>query len=174
MQRHSMRHALAGLGAAVLLLWSGGGQADQLERPEGRVILTVSGGIAVSNTADDAAEFDRTMIEALPSVTVTTTTPWTEGVVTFEGVSGADLMQAVGGQGEIVSAVALNDYAVDIPFDEFAGGWLFVAYRQDGRPISVRERGPLWILYPFDDEPEYDDQIYYARSVWQLRSLEVR
>lgn len=174
MQAHSMRQVLAGFGVAAILLWAAGAQADTLGQPEGRVILTVSGTITASNTAGGTAEFDRSMIEALPSVTVRTTTPWTEGVVTFDGVGGAELMQAVGGRGETVTAVALNDYAADIPFAEFTGGGLFVAYRQDGQPISVRERGPLWILYRFDDEPEYDDQVYYARSVWQLRSLEVR
>jgi len=44
----------------------------------------------------------------------------------------------------------------------------------DERPMPVRERGPLFIIYPFDSRPELKAEKYYARSAWQLRRLEVR
>lgn len=164
----------AGAGLSLVMGWAGLVTADTLGEPEGRVVLTITGSIETTNTDTGAAEFDMQMLQSLPMVTVETSTPWTEGVVTFEGVTGEALMMLVGGEGGAVAAVALNDYVSEIPFDEFAGGDVFVAYHQDGRRISVRERGPLWVLYPFDERPEYDDQTHYARSVWQLRRLDVR
>ncbi len=59
--------------------------AAELAAPKGEVILTIDGSIATSNTAG-AADFDIAMLEAMPKATVKTTTPWTEGVTTFEGV----------------------------------------------------------------------------------------
>jgi hypothetical protein len=43
----------------------------------------------------------------------------------------------------------------------------------DDRPMSVREKGPLWVIYPFDDVPEYQNETIYSRSIWQLDRIEV-
>ncbi len=40
--------------------------------------------------------------------------------------------------------------------------------------MSVREKGPLVIIYPFDDKPELRDAVHYSRAIWQLRSLELK
>jgi hypothetical protein len=41
-------------------------------------------------------------------------------------------------------------------------------------PMPVRDKGPLFVIYPFDAQPELRNAIYYSRSAWQLRSIEVR
>jgi hypothetical protein len=38
----------------------------------------------------------------------------------------------------------------------------------------VREKGPLVIIYPFDDQPELRSALRYSRAIWQLRSIEIR
>jgi hypothetical protein len=40
--------------------------------------------------------------------------------------------------------------------------------------MPVRDRGPLFAVYPFDALPELRNAVYYSRSAWQLRSIEVR
>ena len=40
--------------------------------------------------------------------------------------------------------------------------------------MAVRDKGPLVIVYPFDDRPELRTALYYGRAIWQLRSLELR
>jgi hypothetical protein len=32
----------------------------------------------------------------------------------------------------------------------------------------VREKGPLWLMYPFSDVPELSDGIFKSRIIWQL------
>jgi hypothetical protein len=49
-----------------------------------------------------------------------------------------------------------------------------VAYRLDDQPMTVREKGPLVIIYPFDARPGLRDAVYYSRAVWQLRRLELQ
>jgi hypothetical protein len=39
--------------------------------------------------------------------------------------------------------------------------------------MSVRDKGPLWVIYPYDAVPEYKSERIYARSIWQLVSIEV-
>ena len=63
------------------------------------------------------------------------------------------MLGAVGAQGRTLRAIALNDYKVDIPFDDVRTIDVVMARLLDGRPMPVRDKGPLFIIYPFDDRP---------------------
>ena len=160
--------------AALLLPAAAIAQSDPapLPAPEGEVVLTVTGDIAVTNEGD-AAVFDVAMLEAMDPVTIETTTIWTDGVQTFTGVPLARLMEAVGAEGESLSATAINDYAVQIPSEDWVEDGPIVAYLANGEPMSVRTKGPLWIVYPYDDVAAYRSEVIYARSIWQLDRIAV-
>ena len=66
----------------------------------------------------------------------------------------------------------MNDYAVDIPIGDARDGGPIIAYEIDGKPMSVREKGPLWIVYPYDSKTEYRTETIYSRSIWQLDRLQ--
>ena len=68
---------------------------------------------------------------------------------------------------------ALNDYRVDLPFDDTQRHAVLLARLLDDKPMSVRDKGPLFIIYPFDAEPSLRTTVYFSRSAWQLRSIEV-
>ncbi|UIJ74140.1 molybdopterin-dependent oxidoreductase [Aurantimonas sp. HBX-1] len=147
-------------------------QADPLAAPAGEPILIVSGKIASTNVGD-TAQFDRAMLEALGTVSFETRTPWREGISTFEGVPLEALMTAVGARGETVTAIALNDYVTSIPISDFARFGTILALKWDGEYMTVRDHGPLFIVYPYDSDPELQNQTYFGRSAWQLRQLVV-
>lgn len=141
----------------------------------GETILSVTGSVQSSGTATaESWEFDLPALKALPSERFTTTTIWTEGEQTFEGVTLAALLEHVGASGGSLRAIALNDYAVDIPASDATQGGPIVAYQRNGEDMSVRDKGPLWIIYPFDDTPSYKTEEYYSRSIWQLAKIEVK
>ncbi len=168
---HLSRIAVAALLGLVLLV-PGRAPAGDLPAPAGEVLLTVSGRIARTNDGDRAA-FDRAMLEALGPVTFTTTTPWTEGPVAFTGVTLAAVAEAVGAEGDVFEATAINDYAVVIPRTDWVEGGPIIAYLANGEPMSVRDKGPLWVVYPFDGTPAYRSEVSYSRSIWQLNRLVV-
>jgi hypothetical protein len=147
--------------------------ATALEPAEGEILLTVTGAIGETN-AGDSAQFDLSMLAGLDTVTVETTTIWTEGVQTFEGVELVDLLAAIEAEGVNLRAIAHNDYAVDIPVADAVEGGPIVAFLRNGEPMSLREKGPLWIVYPFDSSPDYQTEQIYARSIWQLDRIEVQ
>lgn len=136
-------------------------------------MLTITGKIERTN-GEQGAEFDRAMIEALGVVEMTTETPFTEGETVFRGVRVADLLKAVGARGEEVRATALNLYFADIPMVDFARHDVLLALEVNGKKLRVRDRGPLWIIYPFSDDPSLDNEVVHSRCVWQLVSLDVR
>lgn len=147
--------------------------ASALEPAEGPVVLTVTGAITQTN-AEGAAKLDLALLGAMGSVVVETTTIWTDGVQTFEGVELATLLAALGAEGTVLRAIAHNDYAVDIPVSDAVAGGPVVAYLRNGAAMSMRDKGPLWVIYPFDSKPEYQSELIYSRSIWQLDRIEVQ
>lgn len=156
----------AGLAAARPAL--AGGLAAPQETP----ILTVSGRIAVRNDGN-VARFDRPMLEALGTQGFNTGTPWYKGTTRFDGVPMRTLLRAVGASGKRVVATALNDYTTEIPVTDFERYDVLLALKRDGEYMPVRDKGPLFIVYPFDSAPELQAEKFYNRSAWQLDQLAV-
>jgi hypothetical protein len=102
---------------------------------------------------------------------VETANPWYDGKVRFEGVSIDQLMKLVGAEGKTVTAVALNDYVTTIPLDDFKKFNVILALKRDGKYMAVRDKGPLFIIYPYDSDPQLQNQTYYTRSAWQVAKL---
>jgi len=159
----------------ALAAWAGtiAAQAAPLPMPKDRVILTVSGKISVTNKGDTAA-FDRATLEALGTESFTTKTPWYSGPVQFEGVPLSKVMEQVGATGETLSVVALNDYTSEIPAEDIEKYNVLLALKVNGEYMSVRDKGPIFIIYPFDTDPELQHQTYYGRSVWQVSKIIVK
>lgn len=172
---YQVARALRGLCVVLFagLASAGGALAELPAAPGGEVILFVDGAIANTNVGDEA-QFDIDTLAQMPAVTFTTSTTWTEGKPTFTGVPLKALLDAVGATGTDVSAVALNNYAIDIPLESLTDEAPIVAYQIDGKPFSRRDKGPLWIVYPYDSSADYRNELVYSRSIWQLQRLTVK
>lgn len=141
--------------------------------PDSRTILQVAGNISPAG-GRAAAEFDLSSLEDMGVSQVQTSTPWTEGQPVFEGVLMRDLLHAVGAEGTTITATALNDYRVDIPMSDFEDYPVILAYRMNGHRLEVRDKGPLWIIYPQDEFPELNTKKVQSRWVWQVKEITVR
>jgi len=137
-----------------------------------RLQLTVSGKIGVTQQ-DGRVVFDRTKLEALPQKTFTTQTPWDDKPTRFSGPLLRDILTAVQAQGTQIKAIALNDYKVTIPVADSQKYDMVLALRMNGDLMSIRTKGPFFIVYPFDSAPELRSSTYYSRSIWQLKAIEV-
>lgn len=169
--RYSRRFWL-GLAASALLHPFGLSAAEPLKAPAGKVILTIGGQVAAPNRGKEAV-FDMAMLEALPQTSFTTLTPWENQPIRFTGPLLRDVLAAAQAKGSNLKATALNDYRINIPMADTTQFDMVLALRMNGEPMSVRTRGPLFIVYPFDSKPELKSATYYERSIWQLKSLTV-
>lgn len=165
-----LTHRLAILATAlVAALAAVSGHAGDLPEPSGEIILSVS-----DATGETLTLFDRAMLESLPQVTVVTSTDWTDGTPTFTGPLARDVLSAAGVSGTIVDAGALNDYHVTLPAADFEDWDVVLAMTMDGEDLSVRDKGPLWIVYPRDEHPELANPEINSRWIWQLQSLKLQ
>jgi hypothetical protein len=144
-----------------------------LDKPIGPVVLTISGKVAQPNSGQQAV-FDMKMLERLPQKSFTTQTPWYPQPVSFTGPLLRDVLAAAGARGTKITAVALNDYKTEIPFDDVTRHEVIVARLMNDRPMPVREKGPLFIMFPFDTKAELRSETYYNRAAWQLNALRVQ
>jgi len=158
------------LGATALLLT---GTSHALDTPKGKVILSITGNIRLKN-AGDRADFDMDMLAALPQHSFTTSNPWYKESKKFTGPLLRDVLALVGAQGSTLKAEALNNFKIEIPLADTQQFPMVLARLMDDKPMPTREKGPLFIIYPFDTHPELHSARYYSRSAWQLRTLEVQ
>ncbi|MGP9764874.1 molybdopterin-dependent oxidoreductase [Halomonas sp. AOP13-D3-9] len=146
--------------------------ADDLEAPSGPVILTVSGNLDHTNVGSEA-QFDRAMLAALPQHEFDTSTPWTEGSSHYSGPLMRDLLALLSLECDAVLVSALNGYEAEIPVSDFNDHDVILAMTKNGEAIPIREYGPLWVLYPFDqDETLLSEKIRF-RAVWQVMHIDV-
>ena len=161
----------------VFMLWAmgaGGPAAAAPDMPQltGDVVLTVNG-LDQTRFPGGEMQFDVARLKALGETQLTTSTIWTDGVHEFTGCRMKDLTDFLGLTSGSFKAVALNDYTVVIPMSDAEADGPILAYAMDGVPMSVRDKGPLWIVYPFDAKPEYRSEVIYTRAIWQLVRFEV-
>ncbi|KPQ21321.1 MULTISPECIES: molybdopterin-dependent oxidoreductase [unclassified Halomonas] len=147
--------------------------SDDGRAPTGPVILKVVGEITNANVADEA-HFDRQMLQQLPQHDFDTTTPWTDSRNHYEGPLMRDLLAHLGVEDGSINVLALNGYEAEIPVSDFYDYDVILALKRDGEAIPIREYGPLWVLYPFDQDDALLSEKMRFRAVWQVMQINVR
>jgi len=165
MNRRRLLHLLTWPLAAPL-------SARALAPPSGPVVLVLGGQVRHTNQTQGAA-FDMAMLTQLPQVQLRTATPWYTQARLFTGPLLRDVLAAAGAHGQLLRAVSLNDYQVSIPMDDVHQHDVVLACKLDGAPMAVRDKGPLFIIYPFDQKPALRNTLYYTRCAWQLKAIDV-
>jgi hypothetical protein len=143
-----------------------------LAAPAAAVVLSLGGRIARVNQGQRAV-FDMAMLQAVAQHSFSTKTPWFSQSRRFTGPLLRDVLALVGANGTTLRVAALNDYRIDVPADDARRFDVMLARLIDDRPITVREKGPLFMIYPFDSDASLRNPLYYSRSVWQLSTIDV-
>lgn len=144
---------------------------DRLPSASQDVVLTISGAISKDHGAG-YVELDMAGIDSLGVETIESANPWVEGINTYTGVPLQRVLDAVGADGTIIRATALNDYQSDIPVSDLRDHRVFLVSRLNGKKMSIRDKGPLWIIYAQDTDDDMPIELR-QRMVWQLNRLEI-
>ncbi|GHE21605.1 molybdopterin-dependent oxidoreductase [Halomonas urumqiensis] len=138
-----------------------------LPKPQGEVLLSISGDIAHANVSGEA-RFDRQMLMGFDSHEIHTHTPWHHDAGVYEGPLLRDVLAAAGVRSERIRVRALNDFEAEIPLTDLHDYDVILAMSRNGEWMQIREFGPLFVLYPFDAHPELMNETIRFRSVWQV------
>ena len=134
------------------------------------VLLTVTNP-RISGTAGEIT-FTRRQLGEVEWRTIETETEFTDGKKVFVGPRIEAVLDLIGHAGaETVRLVAANDYAVDVEIAEIIQYDAIIAMEMNGKQLSIRDKGPLWVMYPLDDHDELQDPAYNSRLIWQLTKM---
>ena len=131
--------------------------------------------LTLSDGAADAEELNFTLDElsALPQTTIVTENEFTTGAVEYRGPLVRDVLEHLSlDEVEMLRFTAANDYYVDIPTSDFRRYNAILALEADGKQLSRRDKGPLWLMYPISDNPDLQDPVYVHRLIWQVVRIE--
>lgn len=115
----------------------------------------------------------RSDLEKLPVHTITTSTNYTPKDI-FVGVKVSDFIKSYGFAWKNIRAFAWDAYSFTLPIDEAIKYDAIIAYKKSGNYMNVSELGPFAIIYPRDEHPELESLSVDAKTVWQVKMLEIK
>ncbi len=127
----------------------------------------------VDEEADVSLILDEEALLDLPQHEFRTSTIWTKGEILFSGPRLSDVLElAKIGTGKVMLS-AVNNYSVEMPRSFVGEDTPILAIRMNGEPFSLREKGPIWVVFPYDVSEEFKSAQHYALSIWQLTEIQV-
>lgn len=152
-----------------------------MREPTGPVLLRVTGraaGRVTRGQSSASACFDLAMLKALPQDEFETFTPWQDRSQHFKGPSLLTVLCEAGSTAAARSAGAVlargaAQVEAALPWSDVLEHRPLVAWSVDGSQPSLRQRGPLQLVFPYDSAARLRTPAYRARTVWQLEEIVV-
>ncbi|KAG0189165.1 hypothetical protein DFQ28_003786 [Apophysomyces sp. BC1034] len=136
--------------------------------------LDVTGNIQRTNVAGaHVYRFTEQELLSMPRAQFTTATNWTPSSQ-FSGVLLSHVLSKVGAKGTTLRVSAYDGYvSYAIPISDAKQYGVLLAYRMNGKKLTLKDYGPLFLVYPRDKFPdELNRSDVAGRFVWQVKSLE--
>jgi hypothetical protein len=132
-----------------------------------QVILTVT-------NQEASTKFTHEELSSLPQVVLLTANDYVDQPTSFQGPLLRSVLEASGiGRDAKLNMIALNDFTSTVPASDAFDYDVILAILREGKTMPVREKGPVWVIYPMDDDPELRNDLYNDRLVWQLKEISV-
>ncbi|WP_234496956.1 hypothetical protein [Vibrio maritimus] len=124
-----------------------------------------SGGVLLKTYSDSD-------LSNMPQATIDTELPWLDGKNSFTGVNLEEFFaQSNAPLPALITFIALNDYKVTIRQEDIKQYQPIIANRKNGEKMSIRDKGPYWVIFPLSQHPEIDNTDYHAMMIWQLKEV---
>ncbi|WP_394242381.1 hypothetical protein [Vibrio astriarenae] len=116
--------------------------------------------------------FTQEQLLSIEQHTFSTELPWIEGSSEFSGIYVTDLLNTAKLEmPEQLTFIALNDYKVTVPSQDFVDFKPIISIHKDGSTMSVRDKGPYWLVYPLSDVPELNEPDTHSKMIWQIKEI---
>jgi hypothetical protein len=116
----------------------------------------------------------REEIAKLPQRTLTEQPTSFPAPIAFTGPSLAEVLTLAGAAGGDITLTAADDYSVEITADEMKAFDPILAIEKDGALMAPDDFGPFFVMWPFKDKPEIDNETFQAKAIWSVVKIEVK
>ncbi|MGL4458984.1 MAG: oxidoreductase, partial [Plesiomonas shigelloides] len=86
-----------------------------------------------------------TQLNAMPQFSISTCTPWTEQRHTFSGPKLSQVLAQAGIYNQRIEIQAINGYQITLSPADLSPYAPILATEIDGKPMRIRDKGPLWL-----------------------------
>jgi hypothetical protein len=171
-KQYFFRILLLVLGGLALGVSSAKGQQPKRPGNTGeRIVLTVSWADGRMAPAKFALK-DLEKLERKDYLTVLPSALSVPGRHDWQGIPLRAVLQAAGAlHPSSLRIVALDGYQVIVPITDVERFDPILAYRKDDQYIGILDKGPLFLVYPFDGHPELQTMEYINRAIWQVNAI---
>jgi len=130
--------------------------------------------LTVSSTSESInATFTQQQLMQLPQHEIKTNLPWTEDSHTYSGPRLEDVLTSLEAKGEWLTLRALDYYSVSVNINKIKKFNPILALKKDDKLLTVRSKGPIWLILPVDSYPELNAALYNDYMVWHLVKIDV-
>ena len=119
---------------------------------------------------DKTVQLTESSLLSLPQQQFKTHHSWAKEAETFSGPLLEDVLKVACGDATQINLKALNDYSIDVDFTVAKSLKPIVAHSINGTRLSVRDKGPLWIMVPSDDLKVVSKELD-GMLIWQLSDI---
>ena len=127
----------------------------------------------IKNVNGNKIKVTREELEKLPLYSIYTSTNFTPKSE-FSGVRFKDIIDKYSLSGHKIRVFSWDDYSFTLPIPEMIKYNAIIAYKKNGEYMEMSELGPFSIIYPKDKFPELSSLSVNAKTVWQVKMLEVK
>ncbi|HPZ92981.1 MAG TPA: molybdopterin-dependent oxidoreductase [Bacillota bacterium] len=167
-----MRRFVPIIALCLMLVFLGSVCFAEVAKPAGKVVLTVTGDIAITNS-DAGFEFDMEMLEGLGVLEYKVKDPWL-GNKTYAGIAIAKILEHVGAEDATeVVVVAKDGKKVVIAGEDVAEYEIMLATKDGGKAIGSGLGGPVKLVFPYDDYEGLEEKYPKDDWSWYVVTLEV-
>jgi hypothetical protein len=139
------------------------------------IVLAPLGGSKVIlrvKTPSGERTYTHAQLEAIGLKKMNTTTYWPEDSGEFDGVLLKDLLRDAGIEDAVeVRITALDNYMTLIPRRDWRNWDVMLATRYEQKKMSIRNKGPLRIIYPKDRGGKIADSDMRLRWIWAIQTI---
>lgn len=135
--------------------------------------------VLILQSPDMQTQFcDLANLDSMPQQKLVTALPSGLGIIGKNEWAGVSLKYIVENLGatkdSVIELAALNDYVISIPMKSIDSYNPVLAARLNGNTISVRNKGPLILIYPFDKYREINTALYQDYTIWMIHEIRVK
>lgn len=138
----------------------------------------IAGNLLTINTGqlkhcNDNITLDEQALLSLPQQQFKTTHTWSENAEEFSGPLLNDVLNLACPDVAHLMLTAINDYSIEMNFNEMRNYKPIVALSVNGQRLSIRNKGPLWVMMPLDQFTELPPRSLDDMLIWQLSDITV-
>ncbi len=125
--------------------------------------------LTIFEEGEPLQKYSQKMLDVHPeSFSLSTMTPWTNAVDQYKAIPLKSILGSIINKYDTLHLKAENGFEVHENIRFLLDADAFLAFKKNGQFMRLRDKGPVWLLFPYSQRPKLDDAFHNQVAVWML------